>query len=49
MCGKAEYWASFAEKIKTEITTGRKAPLKKYLATALEMVDAKKMEALIYA
>lgn len=49
VCGKAEYWASFAEKIKTEITNGRKGPLKKHLATALEMVDAKKMEALIYA
>lgn len=49
VCGKAEYWASFAEKIKTEIKTGTKRALKKHLATALEMVDAKKMEALIYA
>ncbi|WP_409487853.1 hypothetical protein ACK1U3_17190 [Pseudomonas promysalinigenes] len=49
VCGKAEYWASIAEKIQTEITSGRKGQLKKYLATALEMVDATKMEALIYA
>ncbi len=49
VCGKAEYWASFAEKIKTEITTGTKRVLKKHLATALELVDAKKMDALIYA
>jgi hypothetical protein len=49
VCGKAEYWASFAEKIKTEITTGTKRVLKKHLATALELVDAKRMDALIYA
>ncbi|MCY1550093.1 hypothetical protein D9M68_863120 [compost metagenome] len=48
ICGKAEYWASFADKIKVEITNGYNRLLKKHLNTALKLVDAKKMEALIY-
>lgn len=48
VCGKAEYWASFASKIKTEIASSIDRKLKKYLATALQLVDAKKMEELIY-
>jgi hypothetical protein len=48
VCGKAEYWASFAEKIKAEISGGYNRLLKKHLDTALKLVDSKKMEALIY-
>ncbi|RAI70833.1 hypothetical protein DOZ80_10195 [Pseudomonas fluorescens] len=48
VCGKAEYWASFAGKIKTEISSGYNRVLKKHLDAALKLVDAKKMEALIY-
>lgn len=48
VCGRAEFWASFAEKIKIEIFSGSKRLLKQYLTTAIKMVDAKKMEALIY-
>lgn len=48
VCGKAEYWASIADKIKFEIINSHNRLLKKYLNTALELVDAKKMEALIY-
>ena len=48
VCGKAEYWASFAGKIKTEISSGYDRLLKKHLVAALKLVDAKKMEALIY-
>lgn len=48
VCGKAEYWASLAEKIKAEILGGRKLELKKYLTAALKLVDPKKMEDLIY-
>ncbi|WP_028627171.1 hypothetical protein [Metapseudomonas resinovorans] len=48
VCGKAEYWASFADKIKAEITNGYNRLLKKHLNAALKQVDAKKMEALIY-
>jgi hypothetical protein len=48
VCGKAEYWASFAEKIKAEISSGYNRLLKKHLDAALKLVDSKKMEALIY-
>lgn len=48
VCGKAEYWTSFAGKIKTEISSGYNRVLKKHLDAALKLVDAKKMEALIY-
>ncbi|MCY1306080.1 hypothetical protein D9M70_559140 [compost metagenome] len=48
VCGKAEYWASFADNIKAEITNGYNRLLKKHLNTALKLVDTKKMEALIY-
>jgi hypothetical protein len=48
VCGKAEYWASFAGKIKTEISSGYNRVLKKHLDAALKLVDSKKMEALIY-
>lgn len=48
VCGKAEYWASFAEKIKKEITGGANRLLKKHLDAAVKLVDAKKMEAVIY-
>ncbi|WP_234463402.1 hypothetical protein [Stutzerimonas frequens] len=48
VCGKAEYWASFADKIKSEITSGYNRLLKQHLDAALKLVDAKKMEALIY-
>lgn len=48
VCGKAEYWASLADKIKTEILGGRRAELKKYLEAAMKLVDPRKMEALIY-
>lgn len=49
VCGKAEYWSSFADKIKSEITNGYNRLLKKHLDVALKLVDATKMEALIYA
>ncbi|WP_280363575.1 hypothetical protein [Pseudomonas sp. BN411] len=48
VCGKAEYWASFADKIKTEIKKGSNRLLKKHLNAALKLIDAKKMEKLIY-
>ncbi|MFJ4155544.1 hypothetical protein ACIPZF_12220 [Pseudomonas sp. NPDC089752] len=48
VCGKAEFWASIAGKVRNEITSGRKMPLKRYLEAALKLVDAKKMEGLIY-
>lgn len=48
VCGKAEYWASFADKIKSEITCGYNRLLKKQLAAAMKLVDATKMETLIY-
>lgn len=48
VCGKAEYWASLADKIKTEILGGRRGELKKYLEAAMKLVDPRKMEALIY-
>lgn len=48
ICGKAEYWSSFADKIKSEINNGYNRLLKKHLDTAMKLVDAKKMEPLIY-
>jgi hypothetical protein len=48
VCGIAEYWASLAEKIKSEISSGHNRSLKKHLQSALKLVDAKKMETLIY-
>ena len=48
VCGKAEYWASLAEKITTEILGGRKRELKQYLDAASKLIDPRKMEALIY-
>lgn len=48
VCGKAEYWSSLAEKIKSEINTGYNRQLKKHLNTAMKLVDPKKMEPLIY-
>ncbi|WP_371229675.1 hypothetical protein ACAW63_24230 [Pseudomonas sp. QE6] len=48
VCGKAEYWASFADKIKAEITSGYSRLLKKHLNAAIKLIDAKKMESLIY-
>lgn len=48
VCGKAEYWASFAEKIKAEINGGFNRLLKKHLDAAMKLVDAKVMEELIY-
>ncbi|GLH44640.1 hypothetical protein RS3R6_08810 [Pseudomonas atacamensis] len=48
VCGKAEFWASIAETVRTEIISGTKGVLKNYLKAALELVDAKKMEGLIY-
>jgi hypothetical protein len=48
VCGKAEYWSSFADKIKSEINNGYNRLLKKHLDTAMKLVDATKMEPLIY-
>nr|ACP17947.1 hypothetical protein [Pseudomonas nitroreducens] len=48
VCGKAEYWTSFADKIKAEITNGHNRLLKKHMNAALKLVDAKNMEKLIY-
>lgn len=48
VCGKAEYWASLADKIKFEIINGHKRLQKHHLETALKLVDPKKMEKLIY-
>lgn len=48
VCGKAVYWSSIAGKIKSEITNGKNRPLKKYLESALKLIDPKKMEKLIY-
>lgn len=48
VCGKAKYWASIAAHIKFEITNGHKRLQKRYLETALKLVDPKKMEKLIY-
>lgn len=49
VCGRAEYWVSFVDKIRAEIKAGVNRALKKYLADAERLVDMKKMEALIYA
>jgi len=48
VCGKAEYWASLADKITKEITSGVNRALKKHLKSAIELVDSTKMEDLIY-
>ena len=48
VCGIAEYWSSLAEKIKSEISSGYNRSLKRHLQSALKLVDAKKMETLIY-
>lgn len=48
VCGKAEYWSTFADKIKSEINNGYNRILKKHLDAAMKLVDATKMEDLIY-
>lgn len=48
VCGKAEYWSSLAEKIKSEINNGYNRILKKHLDAAMTLVDPTKMEPLIY-
>ncbi|EJM23144.1 hypothetical protein PMI22_01286 [Pseudomonas sp. GM21] len=48
VCGKAEYWSSFADKIISEINNGYNRLLKRHLDAAVKLVDAKKMEPLIY-
>lgn len=48
VCGRAEYWSSVGEKIKVEIQKGRNRKLKKYLESALKLVNPTRMEKLIY-